>query len=210
MQLFKALHLISTSCLVLILAKTSFSTSLARITNPTTSHPPPPPLQKRTNDLSLIHFTHGTIITPLASAASSLQHFYTQLAIHSSPYGPWSLNHPRISLRITLGALQILMTATDLLTIPWSLVEWHALRMLAFAQKGYAGTYHAYYSRSDGVGRIVVSLSCLAMKGLAQAGVGAVGDAVNGVGNRAVDGAVSAVGQGLNPDAKPFNPRRAL
>jgi len=70
--------------------------------------------------------------------------------------------------------------------------------MLEFAQKGYVSTYHAYYAPPDGEGRIVISLTCLAVGMLGEVGGGSVGAAVSGA------------GQALNPDAKPFNPRGVL
>lgn len=217
MQLFKTLHLPKALFLVLGLATSLLTVVLARTKDPLSLPPVPTLLQKRGYDLSLIHFDHNDIIIPIADAAEVLTHFYTQVAIGSSPNGPWSLNQPRISLRFTFGAMQLFMTATDPLTIPWSFVEWHAMQMLEYAQRGYISTYHAYYAPPDGLGRIVVSLSCLAMERLVQMGLGAVGDAVNGAGNGVVDGgtsgavngAGSAAGQALNANAKPFNPRRA-
>lgn len=101
---------------------------------------------------------------------------------------------PRAWIRITFGSLQLVMTATRDHYVPWSFVRWHAVQMLLYAQRGYVGTYDAYYVTPHGEAGVIVSLTCQAIGALTSAAALAAA-AANG------DGALP-----LNPDAEVFNP----
>lgn len=102
-------------------------------------------LEKRGNgpDLSLVYFEPGELLIPVQAAAEILETFYTSIAINSN--GPWAGNTPRIWIRITFGAIRLIMTATEGTTIPWDFVTSFALEMLRLTERGYTGTYTANF-----------------------------------------------------------------
>ena len=102
-------------------------------------------LEKRGNglDLSLVYFEPGELLIPIQAAAEILEIFYTSIAIKSN--GPWAENTPRIWIKVTFGAITLLMTAAEGTTIPWDFVTSFALDMLRLTERGYTGTYTANF-----------------------------------------------------------------
>lgn len=91
----------------------------------------------------LASFEQEGFLVPVQAAADVLEAFYTEIAINS--HGPWANNTPRIWIRITLGAIRLLMTATEGTTIPWDFVTEFALQMLRHTERGYTGMYTANF-----------------------------------------------------------------
>ena len=112
-------------------------------------------LQKRM-DLDVLYFDHTHSLWPIEKAAALLEVFYTHVALNSG--GEWGKNEPRVWIRITLGCLQLVMTATEGYTVPWGFVTYFALQMLTLTERGFVGAYNAYYVTPDGGGGILVSL----------------------------------------------------
>lgn len=115
-------------------------------------------LDKRAEDLdlALASFEPGEILLPIQAAAEVLEAFYTGIAINA--HGPWANNAPRIWIRMTTGAIGLLMTATEGSTIPWDFVTWFATQMLRYTERGYTGTYTANYVNPTVGSAIWVSL----------------------------------------------------
>lgn len=113
---------------------------------------------KRDNSLglSLFSFEPGELLVPVQAAAEYLEAFYTAIAINA--HRDWAKNTPRIWLRITLGTLRLVMTATEGTTIPWDFVTWFALEMLKLTERGYTGMYTASFVHPTVGNAIWVSL----------------------------------------------------
>ena len=94
-------------------------------------------------EFALASFEQEGFLVPVQAAADVLEAFYTEIAINS--HGPWANNTPRIWITITLGAIRLLMTATEGTTIPWDFVTEFALQMLRHTERGYTGTYTANF-----------------------------------------------------------------
>ncbi len=107
-------------------------------------------------DLSLVSFEPGELLLPVQAAAEVLEAFYLGIAINSN--GPWAKNAPRIWIRITFGAIRLLMTATEGTTIPWDFVTWFAQDMLKLTERGYTGMYTANFVNPTVGNAIWVSL----------------------------------------------------
>lgn len=139
-----------------------------------TSISPISSLNKRGKDLNLalVSFEPGGLILPVQAAAEALEAFYTRIAINA--HGPWADNAPRIWVRMTIGTISLLMTATEGTTIPWDFVAWFAIQMLRFTERGYTGTYTANYVNPIVGNAIWVSLYQCAIGPLTDpAGIGA-------------------------------------
>ena len=93
--------------------------------------------------LTLMSFEPGELLIPLQTAAEVLQAFYTNIMIGS--IGEWSRMTPRIWIKITLGTLQLLMTASEGTTVQWDFVASFALEMLRLTERGYTGMYAALF-----------------------------------------------------------------
>lgn len=113
---------------------------------------------KRDNGLglSLFSFEPGELLIPVQAAAEVLEAFYTSIAINA--HRDWAKNTPRIWIRITLGTLRLVMTATEGTTVPWDFVTWFALEMLRLTERGYTGTYTASFVHPTVGNAIWVSL----------------------------------------------------
>jgi hypothetical protein len=156
-------------------------------------------LRPRVLDLTLVHFNHIETIVPIVNAAQILAHFYSQIYLGAE--GPWAANSQRIWVRMTLGSLQLLMSASEGHTVPWGFVRWWALAMLQVVDKGYTGTYDAYFVTPEGDAKVIVSLTLRTIGALTS--VAGVGIAGNG---DADGGGIASGGQTLNPNARPFHP----
>lgn len=101
--------------------------------------------RKRDNSfgLSLFSFEPGELLIPVQAAAEVLEAFYAGIAINA--HRDWARNTPRIWIRITLGTLKLVMTASEGTTIPWGFVTWFALDMLKLTERGYTGMYTASF-----------------------------------------------------------------
>lgn len=93
--------------------------------------------------LSIHSFEPGELLIPVQLAVEVLEEFYTSIAVNAR--GDWARNTPRIWLRMTLGTLRLVMTATEGNTIPWEFVTWFALEMLRLTRRGYTGMYTASF-----------------------------------------------------------------
>lgn len=115
-------------------------------------------LDKRGNDLrlGLASFKNEGFLVPVQAAAEALGIFYTSIAI--SAHGPWANITPRIWIRMTIGTVMLLITATEGTTIPWDFVSWFALQMLGYTERGYTGMYTASYVNPTAGNTIWVSL----------------------------------------------------
>ena len=151
-------------------------------------------LRKRM-DLDILHFDHVTSLQPLQQTAELLVRFYFGVAANAD--GLWADNKERVWVRMLLGELQLLMTATKGHTIPWSFVSWFAVQMLEFTERGYVGTYDAFYVTPNGNGGIWVSLTLRLVGPLVSA-------------NPADWGGSSAGGAALNPQAQAWFPQRGV
>lgn len=94
-------------------------------------------------DFALTLFEPGELLIPPQVVAEVLESFYSALAANSR--GPWADIAERTWIRITHGALGLLMTATEGTTIPWDFVARFALDMLRHTERGYTGTYTANF-----------------------------------------------------------------
>lgn len=145
--------------------------------SPPPSIPPSHPLHPRKlSDLSLIQFDHARTLAPIQLAAPLLHHFYTQIQLYAR--GPWSRITPRIWVKISLGSITLLLSATDGHTVPWSFVAWFAGFMVGCVDRGYVGTFDSYWVSPEGEAGVVASFTCPLVGG----------------------------GGTLNVDAKPFRP----
>lgn len=97
------------------------------------------------SDLRLVAFDEGVSISPSLAAALVLERFYTDIA--RGAHGPWAARYEaRRWLRVTFGAIQLVMTATEPITaaevntIPWSFVAWFAETMLHWTRRGFLNT----------------------------------------------------------------------
>ena len=153
------------------------------------------PLRKRGKDLDLdlVLFEPEALLLPIGAAAEVLEAFYTGIAIKS--HGEWAKNTPRIWIRITLGTISLLMTATKGSTIPWDFVTWFALDMLRLTERGYTGMYTANFMNPTVGNAIWVSLY--------QCTIGPLVDP-------AAIGAPAKVASCLNPRAQSWFPSSAI
>lgn len=156
-------------------------------------------LKPRVSDLTLIHFDQINTISPIATAAQVLVHFYSE--IYYGAQGPWANIEQRIWVKVTFGSFQLLMSATEGHTVPWSFVKWWALQMLQRIDKGHVATYDAYFATPEGEAGVIISLTCRAIGALTSAAAVAVAANGDANGHRIGNG-----GQPLNPNARPYYP----
>ena len=150
-------------------------------------------LDKRddSHGLSLFSFEPGELFMPIQTAVEVLEAFYTGIAMNA--HGEWRRKTPRIWIRITLGAIGLVMTATEGTTVPWEFVTWFALEMLKLTERGYTGMYTASFVHPTMGNTIWVSLyHCVIGPLTVPAAVGAP----------------TTVGPCLNPNAQAWFPAR--
>ena len=110
-----------------------------------TSTSPFSSLDKRdgARDFTLVFFEFGNLFMLIQEAAEIFERFYTGIAHHS--IGEWASFTPRIWIRITIGTLRLVMSATEGTTIPWNFVAYFAVEMLKLTERGYTGMYTATF-----------------------------------------------------------------
>ena len=130
---------------------------------------------------------------PIEAAAEVLEAFYLDIALNA--HTSWAKIPPRIWIRITLGTVRLLMTATEGTTIPWDFVTSFALQMLKYTELGYTGMYTAMYVNPAVGNAIWVSLYYCAIGPLT---------------DPAAVGAPPKISSCLNPEAPSWFPSRGI